>query len=133
MHELSVCQALMDQVESIAHEHHARQVMEIFVEIGPLSGVEPQLLEQAFDIASAGSIAAGAKLVIRSMPVRVSCRQCGAITNALPSRLVCGVCGDWQTQLVSGDEMLLASLEFTRDDDQQAHSRGVQQGIEANR
>jgi hydrogenase nickel incorporation protein HypA/HybF len=133
MHELAICQALIDQVESIASEHHAREVMEIFVEIGPLSGVEPQLLEQAFDIASAGTIADGAKLVIRSMPVRVSCRQCGAITDALPTRLVCGVCGDWRTQLVSGDEMLLASLEFTRDDDEQTCSHGVQQGIEAGR
>jgi hydrogenase nickel incorporation protein HypA/HybF len=132
MHELAVCQALIDQVDAIATEHHAQQVMEIFVEIGPLSGVEPPLLEQAFDIASAGTIADGAKLVIRSMPVRVSCRQCGAITDAMPSRLVCGVCGDWRTQLVSGDEMLLASLEFTRDDEQTC-SRGVAQGIEADR
>ena len=133
MHELAVCQALIDQVESIAHEQRAQQVNEIFVEIGPLSGVEPSLLEQAFDIASAGTIADGAKLVIRTMPVRVSCRQCGAITNALPSRLVCGVCGDWRTQLVSGDEMLLASLEFTRDNDDQTCSRGIAQGIEAER
>jgi hydrogenase nickel incorporation protein HypA/HybF len=133
MHELSVCQALMDQVESIATEHHARQVLEIFIDIGPLSGVEPPLLEQAFDIASAGTVADGAKLVIRGMPVRVSCRQCGAITDALPARLVCGVCGDWQTQLVSGDELLLASLEFTRDDDQQTCSRGIDQDIEAER
>jgi hydrogenase nickel incorporation protein HypA/HybF len=131
MHELAVCQALIGQVESIAAEHHARQVNEIFVEIGPLSGVEPQLLEQAFDIASAGTIADGAKLVIRILPVRVSCRECGAITTALPSRLVCGVCGDWHTQLVSGDEMLLASLEFTRDDDDETCSRGVARGIEA--
>ena len=131
MHELAICQALIDQVESIANEHHAREVIEIFIEIGPLAGVEPPLLEQAFDIASAGTVASGAKLVIRSMPVRVSCRQCGAITDALPSRLVCGVCGDWRTQLVSGDEMLLASLEFTRDDDPETCSRGIAQGIEA--
>jgi hydrogenase nickel incorporation protein HypA/HybF len=133
MHELSVCQALIDQIESIAKEHHARQVNEIFVEIGPLSGVEAPALEQAFDIASAGTVADGAKLMIRSIPVRVSCRECGAISNALPSRLVCGVCGDWRTQLVSGDEMLLASLEFTRDDDDETCSRGIAQGIEAER
>jgi len=130
MHELAVCQALIDQVESIATDQHARAVMEIFIEIGPLSGVEPPLLEQAFDIACAGTIADGAKLVIRTIPVRVSCRQCGAITDALPSRQVCGVCGDWRTQLVSGDEMLLASLEFTRDDEQTC-SRGIALGIEA--
>lgn len=133
MHELSVCQALIDQVESVAREHRACQINEIFIEIGPLSGVEPPLLEQAFDIASAGTVADGAKLMIRTLPVRVSCRECGAITTALPSRLVCGVCGDWRTQLVSGDELLLASLEFTRDDETEPCSRGIAQGIEADR
>jgi hydrogenase nickel incorporation protein HypA/HybF len=133
MHELSVCQALIDQVESIAREHRALQVNEIFVEIGPLSGIESPLLEQAFDIASAGTVADGAKLMIRTLPIRVSCRECGAITTALPSRLVCGVCGDWRTELVSGDEMLLASLEFTRADEAETCSRGIARGIEANR
>ncbi|MEZ5541312.1 MAG: hydrogenase maturation nickel metallochaperone HypA [Pseudomonadota bacterium] len=133
MHELSVCQALIDQVEAIAAEHRAREINEIFIEIGPLSGVEPPLLEQAFDIASAGTVADGAKLIVRTMPVRVSCRECGAITDALPSRLVCGVCGDWRTQLVSGDELLLTSLEFTRDDDDQTCSRGIAREIDAER
>lgn len=133
MHELAICQALIDQVEAVAREHRARRVNEIFVEIGPLSGVEPPLLEQAFDIACAGTVADGAKLVISTLPVRVSCRECGAITTALPSRLVCGVCGDWRTQLVSGDELLLASLEFTRDDESEPCSRGIAQGIEADR
>ena len=35
------------------------------------------------------------------------CESCGAETAAEPNKLVCGECGDWHTQLVSGDEMLL--------------------------
>ena len=47
-----------------------------------------------------------------TLPVRVLCKQCGAETRAEINRLVCGECGAWQTQLVSGDEMLLASVEL---------------------
>ncbi|MDX1697043.1 MAG: hypothetical protein R3308_02100, partial [Thiohalobacterales bacterium] len=33
-------------------------------------------------------------------------------SEALPSRLVCSRCGNWQTTLVSGDEMELTSIEL---------------------
>ena len=114
MHELAVCQALMDQVEQIAREQRADRVVAIHLGIGPLSGVEPALLEQAFSIARAGSIADDAELVIEDMAVRVSCKQCGEVTDALPSRLLCGHCGDWHTRLVSGDELLLQHVEIVR-------------------
>ena len=114
MHELAICQALMEQVERIASEEQADQVLTIHLAIGPLSGVEPRLLEQAFYVARAGSIAANAELVTESMPVQVSCSQCGQLSDALPSRLVCGHCGDWRTRLVSGDEMNLLHIELVR-------------------
>jgi hydrogenase nickel incorporation protein HypA/HybF len=115
MHELAICQALIEQVESVAREQHAYQVMEIGVDIGPLSGVEPQLLEQAFSIASAGTVANGASLHLNSIPIRVDCSSCGQVTEALPARLICGNCGNWQTRVVSGDELLLTTVELCRE------------------
>ena len=113
MHELSVCQALLDQVEGIARDRNAGEVTEINVQIGPLSGVEPILLQQAFRIASAGTLAEGARLNLSTMPVRVHCRSCGAETTAMPARLVCAACGDWRTTLVSGDDLLLTTIELS--------------------
>ena len=112
MHELSLCQALIEQVEAIAREQAAQQVLLIHLAIGPLSGVEPRLLEQALPFASAGTIAAGAGLVIDYLPVRVLCQACGNTTEAMPSRLTCGDCGDSRTTLVSGDELLLMRVEL---------------------
>ena len=114
MHELAVCQALIEQVEQVALEEHAEQVLSIHLGIGPLSGVEPRLLEQAFFIARAGGVADEAELVIESLPVRVSCNECGKTTDALPARLLCGACGNWRTRLVSGDELLLQHVELIR-------------------
>ena len=104
----------MEQVENIALEEQATQVTAIHLGIGPLSGVEPWLLEQAFSIARAGSIAADAELVVKSMPIQVSCQQCGQLTEALPNCLVCGSCGDWRTSLISGDELELTHVELIR-------------------
>ncbi|MGD8641692.1 MAG: hydrogenase maturation nickel metallochaperone HypA [Gammaproteobacteria bacterium] len=112
MHELAVCQNIVDQVSHIAAEHSCRFVDKIFLQIGPLSGVEPELLESAFPIACANTAAEKAQLIIRKLPVKVRCRSCQAETEAVANRLVCGACGDWQTTLISGDEMLLERVEL---------------------
>lgn len=114
MHEYSVCLALLEQVERIARDHQARRVERIVLQMGPLSGVEAPLLERAWPLAAAGSIAVDAELVIETAPVRVRCTQCGAESDAQANRLLCGSCGDYRTRLISGDEMLLANLELAQ-------------------
>ncbi len=120
MHELAVCQALMEQVDAVARDQCADRVASIHLGIGPLSGVEPHLLQHAFPLASAGSVAADADLVVNILPVVVSCQRCGSDSEALPSRLLCAHCGDWRTSLVSGDELLLQSVEVMRNNDRPA-------------
>lgn len=113
MHELSICQALLRQVEEVAQREGARQVDLIRLQVGPLSGLVPALLVSAFSIARAGTLAAMAELVVEELPVRIRCTQCGAESEASINRLLCGPCGDYRTQLLSGDELVLASLELT--------------------
>ena len=121
MHELSVCQEMLQQVDRIATEKQAISIDSITLHIGPLSGVEAHLLQQAFPFAAAGTLAQDAQLIIETLPIRVRCQQCGAETDASANRLLCGKCGDYHTQLLSGDEMLLASLELTRNNQEATH------------
>lgn len=112
MHELSVCMSLLDQVRIIANERGAGKVTRIELRVGPLSGVEPDLLRQAYPLAAAGSIAADAELVIENADIVVSCSQCGAESDAKPNRLLCASCGDFRTNVISGDEMILQRVEL---------------------
>ena len=112
MHELAVCQDLLTQVTAVATQHQASQVALIVVQIGPLCGVVPELLEQAFTLAKAATVAESAELILETLPVRVRCQRCEAESEVLPNCLTCQNCGDWQTQLISGDEMLLARVEL---------------------
>jgi len=114
VHELSVCQGMLSQMRAIAAEHGAHTITAVTVQVGPLSGVEPDLLVQAFSIASAGGIADGAQLQVDTLPIRVHCESCGAESEASANRLLCGSCGDWHTRLISGDELLLASVELEK-------------------
>ena len=116
VHEFSVCQDLLRQVEDLARVHHARTVTMIRLQLGPLSGIEASLLEQAFTVARAGTVAAAAVLTTETLPVQVRCGACGAVSMVASNHLVCGTCGDWHTELVSGDELLLASVELEIED-----------------
>ncbi len=112
MHELSVCQSLIRQAEAVAREHGTEVIVLIRLSVGPLSGIELPLLERAFTVARCGTRAARAELVTEALPVRVRCRTCHAETQTPPNRLICGACGDWHTELVSGDEMLMTGIEL---------------------
>ena len=112
MHELSVCMSLLDQVTAIAEERNAHRVTRIELTVGPLSGVEIDLLETAWPIASAGTLADEAEFVIEATPVVVVCNVCGEETSANSNRLVCGQCGAHKTRVVSGEEMILQRLEL---------------------
>ena len=112
MHELSVCLSLLREVERIARENNAGRVTRIVVTVGPLSGVEPDLLRNAYPLAVAGSIAEHAQFQVDVSEIVVKCSQCGAESPAKANRLLCAACGDYRTNLVSGDEMVLQSLEL---------------------
>jgi hydrogenase nickel incorporation protein HypA/HybF len=112
VHELAVAQALVDQVDAVITQHNATQASLIRVRIGPLAGVVPELLASAFPLAAAGSRMEHAELDLVAAPIRVRCQTCDAETEAAMNRLVCGACGDWHTQLLSGDELLLESVEL---------------------
>jgi len=112
MHELSLCQNLLDQITDIAKAHHAERVVQIIVRIGPLSGVEPKLLESAFDIASVGTIAEQAELLMEIQPIKVLCNVCATESDGSVNDLTCRQCGDYNTRLVSGDELILARVEL---------------------
>ena len=112
MHELSVCLSLLEQVGSIAAQKKSTRVTRIELRVGPLSGVEADLLRNAWPLACAGTIAVDAELVIEEADVVVRCSVCAAETTASPNRLLCGECGDFRTNLVSGDEMILQRVEL---------------------
>ncbi len=114
MHELSICLSMMQQVETIAAEQNARRVTAITLRIGPLSGVEPDLLLQAFPIAAAGTLAEDAELKIEQQAVRIRCTRCDAESEVASNLLACPACGELRTELITGDELLLANLELLK-------------------
>lgn len=112
MHEFSVCQALITQVEQIALSHGALKVQSVKLRIGPLSGVELPLLEHAYPFACAATLVEGSKLEIEHAPLKVNCEACGLESEVKPNLLTCRMCGSCLTRVVSGEELTLMSVEL---------------------
>ena len=112
MHELSLCQDLIDQLEGLVRTHRAQAVAWARVQIGMLAGVEPLLLESAFTIAKAGTVADNADLMTEVVPPVVGCSACGLESETSPGNLRCPACGSEETRLIRGDELILARVEL---------------------
>lgn len=116
MHELALCQSMIAQVERVAERHGAERVVRVEVRLGPLAGVEPDLLANAFPFACARTIAEGAALSIETLPIRVACADCGTESEVAANRLACQGCGGIRTRILCGDELLLARIELETSD-----------------
>jgi hydrogenase nickel incorporation protein HypA/HybF len=116
VHELSLCQNLIDQLTGLVRLHGAISVARVEVEVGALAGVEPQLLEDAFSMARMGTVAEQAELLTRRVAPRVHCRQCQAEADTAPNRLACPSCHSLDTDLVRGQALILARVELVREE-----------------
>jgi len=57
-------------------------------------------------------VAESAELHIETVPLRVQCLDCGSLGEATPSQLCCAACSSPRTTLISGDELLITSVEL---------------------
>jgi hydrogenase nickel incorporation protein HypA/HybF len=112
VHELSICQSLIDQLTALTHSNSAVGVAQAEVEVGVLSGVEARLLESAFEIARVGTVAENARLETRVVEPRVRCLRCGAESDVTIHDLRCLQCQNAQTKLLRGQDLILARVEL---------------------
>ena len=76
MHESSLVETLLRQVDAIAAEHHATQVTQVRIEVGLLSGVEPILMSEAFERLKLGTMCREAVLAIEDIGLTCRCQSC---------------------------------------------------------
>ncbi len=112
MHEYSIVQNLLDLCEQNAVANNATKVHRVVVGIGEMSSVEPQLLKTAFDTFKLDTIASDAMMEIQRTSLKAECFDCSADFVPTMSDFLCPKCGSANTKLVSGDELLLLSLEI---------------------
>ena len=116
MHELSIAQALIEQVEAAATKEHALRVVRVVIAVGALSGVDPESLRSLFPLVAEGTVTADAELVIEQIAARVKCRSCGHEAETDAAFIGCAACGSRDVELAAGRELNIQSVELEIDE-----------------
>jgi hydrogenase nickel incorporation protein HypA/HybF len=78
VHEASIALAIAGEVCDRAASERIERVRTVFVRIGVMTGVVPEALQFAWDLATDGTPAAGSRLQIERVPLAIACARCNA-------------------------------------------------------
>ncbi len=109
MHELSICNAI---AQTATKHADGQPVSQVKVRIGHLRQVVPDTLQFNWEVVSAQVGLEDAELVIEHVPAVVECGTCGARTGLDLPIMACAPCGSVDVRLVSGEELLVVSIDL---------------------
>ncbi len=111
MHEMSLCERVIQILEESAHAQGFSQVKTVWLEIGELAGVEQEAIRFSFEVIRRGTLADQATLEIIHVPGEAWCNQC-RIRLPMKQRFdACPECGSYPLQITRGEEMSIKQLE----------------------
>lgn len=84
---------------------------QVVLRVGHLRQVVPEAMDLAWAALTDGTDLDGADLVVEAVPAVVHCGDCGADTELEWPVLACGTCGGRRVDLVSGEELLVVSID----------------------
>ena len=110
MHELSICTA----IAKIAYNTAAgRTVERVRVDVGYLRQVVPDTLSHSWEMVVFGTPLDGVPLEVREVPAIIECRRCNGRTTLEDPIFRCSSCGSTETDVISGNELLVTSLDLS--------------------
>lgn len=111
MHEISICEGIIQVLQAEAKTQDFAKVTTLYLEIGQLASVEVEALRFSFEIVSQGTLADGATLKIDLLSGRAWCQDCQQSIEIAARFEPCSLCGGHQLQITQGDEMRVKELE----------------------
>jgi hydrogenase nickel incorporation protein HypA/HybF len=113
VHELSIAQSLVEACEDAATRAGAVAVRSVTLRIGELSGVVPDALQFAFEVARADTLLDQAVLHVAEVPISVHCVPCDVVTTVGRfDGFLCGQCEQPCPEILSGRELEIVRIEI---------------------
>ena len=113
MHELSIAMSILDSVQEEVDRRNCGSVEAIHLRIGALSGVVPDALRSAYELAAEQTPYASTRLMIEEVPIVIYCAACARNQPIVSSNwFCCPECNTPSNQIVSGRELEITALEL---------------------
>ena len=113
MHEFGLCEGVLEAVITRAA---GRPVARIRVRCGVRHAVDPVSMAEAFGMVAAGTEAADATVDVVTVPAVLTCRDCAAAGESADLLAVCRHCGSANVAVSGGDDLILESVRYVRDE-----------------
>jgi hydrogenase nickel incorporation protein HypA/HybF len=113
MHELSIAMSVLEAMEEQSLQRGGARITAVYLKIGPLSGVEPEALRSAFELAREATEFADCRMEIEEIPVLIHCPKCLMDRPVESIQLMaCAVCGTSSADVASGRELEVSAMEI---------------------
>ncbi|MDY6794356.1 MAG: hydrogenase maturation nickel metallochaperone HypA [Actinomycetota bacterium] len=111
MHELSVTESIAAICLKHGQRNGAKRILKVNLKLGELTGIVDYYVAFYWDMVTKDTIAEGAELNFEKIPVRAYCPKCDREFEVEEYDLSCHECGDSETELISGREFSVESIE----------------------
>ncbi len=111
MHELTLCQRILEIVEKNRLENNGSSVKTVYLEIGQLVAVEKSALALSFTLLAKGTAAEHACLEFIDIAGRALCESCGKEALVRQYYDACSACGSFSLKVIAGEELRVQSME----------------------
>ena len=112
MHELGIVFHIIETLEEVAKEQQLEKVASVTLEVGEVSAVIPQYLDDCWAWACKRSaLMDGAELRQEVIPAVTLCEDCGKTYETVKYAKICPHCQSERTYLVQGNEVQIKEIE----------------------
>ncbi|KAA9038582.1 hydrogenase maturation nickel metallochaperone HypA [Ginsengibacter hankyongi] len=110
MHELSICQSILNTIENELDIKELENIREIHLKIGMLACIEPEILKNVFQFIKADTAFQNSELFIEMVDVSAECKNCGNTFKVEKYIFVCPLCGEPASNITEGKELLISKI-----------------------
>ena len=107
MHEVSICQSIIETLESELEEEQFQNVREVHLKVGVLSCVEPKILEHIFKYVIQEGPFYKCSLYTDLVEVLAACEYCNRNFKVENYRFVCPECDQPSSIIIEGNELTI--------------------------
>ncbi len=111
MHELSLLQSLLEQLDQLKVDHDLESINEVYLSVGEISGVDISFFQSTADLYLPSTPWARLILHFQELPWRIRCLDCYQEQVVIEQNNQCQQCHSQQTTTIQGREFLIQRVE----------------------
>src|SRR5690348_17046206 len=110
MHELSIAKNIVEIIKESVKENNLADIDTVVLKIGELAGVVSDSLQFSLEAISVDTELQNVKYDMQKVPFIIKCNTCNNEVNNELGIVKCPVCGSTDTEIISGNELLISEI-----------------------